>query len=222
MMIRSLLAVLALTCVASAQIVAPQPISVTGVLWLNQIQGPGVLCAPGTHVMQCSEGLVQFKSSSVDLDSLVGQNVTLTAIQTSKQCPLYEVTDVQKNPAATLTLCGTGAGLGCPIRLRSEPGGLSQHWLLISAFPGWQPVSIPEGTFLLGGPFIILPAGAGQFGAEGAAWDFDIPSDPTLIGLEVFMQAARRDVGPIGPLRYSNAVCFQIIGFTLLCIEPDC
>jgi len=222
-MIRSLLAVLALTCVASAQIVAPQPISVTGVLWLNQQQGPGVLCAPGTHVMQCSEGLVQFRSRTIDLDSLVGQNVTLTAIQTSKQCPLYEVTAVQTTPSTSLTLCGTPGGLGCPIRLRSAPGGLSQHWLLISAFPGWWPISLTEGTFLLGQPFLVLPAGAGQFDVAGAAWDFTIPSDPSLIGLEVFLQAARRDVGPVGPLRYSNAVCFEIIGYTLfLCAEPDC
>ena len=221
-MIRTLLAVLVLTCVASAQIVAPQPISVTGVLKVNDQQGAGVLCAPGTHLMECAEGLVQFRSKSINLDGLVGQNVQLTAIQTSKQCPLYEVTAVQMIPEATLTLCGTAGGLGCPIRLRSGPGGLSQHWLLVSAFPGWWPVNLTEGTFLLGQPFLVLPSGAGQFGIDGAAWDFNIPGDPSLIGLEVFLQSARRDVGPVSPIRYSNAVCFEIIGFTLLCAEPDC
>ena len=221
-MIRSLLALLALTCVVSAQIVAPQPISVTGVLKLNDQQATGVLCAPGSHLMECSEGLVQFRSKSINLDFLVGKIVTLTAIQTSKQCPLYEVTAVQMIPASTLTLCGTPEGLGCQIRLRSGPGGLSQHWLLISAFPAWWPVNLIEGTFLVGQPFLVLPAGAGQFGMDGAAWDFSIPTDPSLIGLKVFLQSARRDVGPVGLLRYSNAVCFEIIGHTLLCVQPDC
>ena len=220
-MLRSLAALLVLSAVVSAQIVAPPIVSVTGVIEPISSGGGGyALCAPGTHVMKCTEGIFQLVGTQIDLEPFEGQNIRVVAGQVSKSCPLFDVLEVDTTPPATLQVCGT-EGLGCPLRLQSGGGGLSQHWLILGAAPSFYPVSIDEGTFLLGEPFIVVgPVFAA--GIEGAVFDFNIPSDASLIGVEAFVQNARRDVGPVGPIRFGNLVCIEILGFPIICHPAVC
>ncbi len=215
----------ALTLFAStgdAQIVAPQPVSFTGVVETLDISpGVSILCPPGNFTLRCSQGL-SFRSSTIDLRNYVGQNVRLVGVNTHPGCPTFEITAVQDPPPASLTLCGTPEGLGCAVRLRSGPGGISQHFLFVALAPGFVPLNVDKGSFLLGDPNLILATASGGFPPEGAAFDFVIPVDFSLVGIDVFMQTARRDVGPVGPIRFANAVCFTPIGLTIFCAQPDC
>lgn len=220
---RSLVCVLVFSTVVSAQIVAPIPRSVTGVVVPVPQPGQGILCPPTAFTLECSEGLIGITNSLIDLSLYIGQNVKLTIVPDGKACPRFAVLDVDTTPPATLQLCGTPEGLGCPIRLRSGPGGISQHFLFVSLENGFLPLSVLKGSFLLGSPFFLIGnSGAGPFPLEGAAFNYVVPSDPGLIGIDFYLQAARRDVGPVGPWQLSNARCFAPIGFTLVCHEPDC
>ncbi len=221
MILRITAAAALLAATLSAQIVAPQPISFTGVVRaLPPSPGPPILCAPGTHEIECAEGLFQLQSSTLILSALEGQNVKLFATAVSKFCPLFEETGVDLTPPATLDMCGT-PGLGCPVRLVSGPGALSQHFLFVSATPGLYPVSIPAGSLMLGPPLIFLGVGFAS-GPEGAVFEFNIPSNPQLIGLSAYLQVARRDIGPVGPVRWSNARCLEILGYPIVCYTPTC
>ena len=75
-MLRSLAALLVLSAVVSAQIVAPPIVSVTGVIEPISSGGGGdALCAPGTHVMKCTEGIFQLVGTQIDLEPFEGQNI---------------------------------------------------------------------------------------------------------------------------------------------------
>jgi hypothetical protein len=215
------LSVLLFTAVAAAQIVAPPVVSFTGVVKSWEFDSQGIICAPPTHTLECSEGIFGIQSNTIDLDLYIGVNVKLTAQGVSESCPLFEVLAVDA-PQATLTVCGT-PGLGCTMRLRSGPGGLSQHMLLVSAAPGLFSSSVAKGSLLLSPPFITLATSpAGFHPPEGYAFDFELPMDFSLVGIPIYVQAIRRDVGPVGPIRFSNAVCFAILGVPIHCIQPDC
>lgn len=221
MILRIAAAALLLASAVSAQIVAPQPIAFTGVVRaLPDRPGPPILCAPGTHEIECAEGIFQIQSSTIDLDALEGQNVKLTAVNSAVGCPLFEVTAVDPTPPATLLLCGTG-GFGCPVRLVSGPGGLSQHFLFGSIQPSLIPAGVPAGSLLLGEPLVFLAVEFAS-GPEGAIFDFVVPNNPALVGVTAYLQVARRDVGPVGPIRWSNARCLEIVGHVFVCHPADC
>jgi hypothetical protein len=216
-----LLSALLFTSVASAQIVQPPVVSFTGVVKPSEFDTAQIICAPPTHTIECSEGIFGLQSNSVDLDQFIGQNVKLTGQGVDKGCPLFEIFSVSP-PEATLTQCGT-PGLGCTLRLRSGPGGLSQHLLLISTSPGFFSASPAKGSLLLGLPFMVLATSpVAHHPPEGYAFDFILPVDFSLIGIPIYAQTLRRDFGPAGPLRFSNAVCLTILGIPITCEMPDC
>lgn len=217
-MLRSLFLIPLLVAATSAQIVAPQPVSFTGRVELVPDPAAGLICAPPEYRLRCSDGTFFVQSQSIDLGALIGQNRTFVATQVSPLCPLYEITGVQ--PAvAELTLCGT-PGLGCPIRLHSQPGGLSAHALFVSLAPGFVPVSLGKGSYLLGEPSLLVAMASGNFPPEGATFDFVLPSDPVIVAVPIYWQAASRPIGPVGPLKLSNADCITAVGLTLFCIDP--
>ncbi len=221
MILRIAASVFLLATAVSAQIVAPQPLSVTGVVRaLPALPGPPILCAPGTHEIECAEGIFQIQSDTLILSALEGKNVKLTMVSAAVGCPLYNVTAVDLTPPATLELCGTG-GFGCPVRLVSGPGGISQHFLFGSVQPSLISAGVPAGSLLLGQPLVFLGVGFGS-GPEGVIWDFTVPSNASLLGVTAYVQVARRDVGPVGPIRWSNARCLEIVGNVLVCHPADC
>ncbi|HZM01071.1 MAG TPA: hypothetical protein VFD43_12555 [Planctomycetota bacterium] len=197
-------------------------VSVTGfVTPLPVLDAASALCIAPTHQLECPEDTVFLWSNKVDLGALLGQNVKLRGMLAS-DCGIVAVESIE-SPPATLTACGSPQ-LGCPIRLRSGPGGLTQHWLFVALAGGFLPLNPEKGSLLLGEPlFLIGSSGAGQFGDTGAAFDFNMPSNPVLVGLQLNFQAASRKVGPVGPIHFSNSVCMDVFGFVgMLCVEPDC
>lgn len=212
-------ALLLFTSVAMGQVVQPPP-GVPGVVVLTGVVQPDLLpstCNQGTHTIDCSS--VRLQSSNVDLDALIGRNVRLRGIDVGVECPVYEVLDFSP-PPVELTLCGSPVP-GCGLRLRSTPGALSQHWLLASGFSGFMPVDTIAGSFMLGTPFLIV--GTELSGSvEGIAFDFTLPETVSLTGITLFLQSARRDVGPVGPVQFSNPICFTILGPSPPCVAPDC
>lgn len=215
----TLIAVLLLCAAPSAQIVAEQPISFTGVVQQVDFGPQEIICAPPTHEIECAGGTFFLISSTLDLDQYVGKNVKLTGTNIGSQCPTWDVSAVQDPPPATLTFCGSPTP-SCPIRLRSAPGGISQHFLLVGFAPGLTPKNVFSGSLLLGSPWFVIASTAGPVPAQGAAFDFQLPGDAALAGLQVWFQAVRRDVGPVGPIVFSNAVCFTMTGPSPPCIDP--
>ena len=182
----------------------------------------GPFCIAPTHQLEVPEDTVYLWSNKVDLTSLLGMNVRLHGTLRT-DCGVVTVDSFESPPPATLTLCGTPA-MGCPIRLRSGPGGLTQHWLFVAPAGDFIPLNPEKGSLLLGTPLLMIGvSGPGQFGDSGKAFDFNLPSNPNLVGVPIHFQAASRKVGPIGPIRFSNAVLLEIFGpMGMLCIQPDC
>lgn len=215
----SLVISFALVAPLLAQATDPPEVAFTGVV--QPFDGVIIaICAPPSHELECSDGTFFLTSSTLDLDAWVGKNVKLYGRSVSDKCPLYDIHKVEEPPPATLALCGTG-GLGCPIRLRSGPGGPSQHALWVSLAPGLVTLNPSKGSFLLAEPFFLIGIKSGDFGGAGAAFDLTVPPDPVLTGVTLYFQSARRNL-TIGALNLANARCLEIVGFVLVCHEPDC
>ena len=232
-MIRSLLvstlALAATIPLAGAQSAAPagtasKPTAVTGVVRPVDVAPPST-CTTPSHTLECSDGAVFLSSTTVDLYAYVGQNVKAYG-QTSAGCPVVDVESVETPPPVTLAICGTG-GFGCPVRLRSGPGGPAQHLLLVSLGPGFVPLSQVKGSLLLGQPFFRIATVASTEAGPGVAFNFTIPSVPALAGVRLYFQTARAGLSVTtfdvpSPLGLSNAVCLDIVGLTIDCAQPDC
>ena len=209
----------ALVAPLAAQATDPPEVAFTGVV--QPFDGVIIaICAPPSHELECSDGTFFLTSSTLDLGAWVGKNVKLYGRSVSDKCPLYDIHKVEEPPPATLALCGTG-GLGCPIRLRSGPGGVTQNALWVSLKPGLVPLNPVKGSFLLAEPFFLIGVKAGDF-PDGAAFDLTLPPDPVLTGVTLYFQSARRNLAVGGPLHLANARCLEIVGFVFVCHDPDC
>ena len=189
-------------------------VGITGVV--EPVPGP-TTCLQGTHQLACTGVLLQ--SDAVDLDALVGQDVKLLGSDVGVECVVLDVAAAGV-PPATLEMCGTPSG-GCPIRIKVCPGGLSQYWLFVSPTSGYLPLAPERGTWLLGEPSFLVAQG---FGAGTChQLDLTMPVTPLLVGAPLWMQAGRREVGPIGPISLTNAICVIIYPVGgVPCVVPDC
>lgn len=214
-----LLALALLAAAPAAQIVPDQPASFTGVVQQVSFDA-SLICAPPTHALECSGGTFFLKNGAADLDTVVGKMVKVSGYPSAAGCPVWAI-DLIEPPPVTLKVCGTTA-LSCEVRFRSWPGGLSQHALLVSLAPGVAPLNLVAGSLLLGDPWFVLLTQVGHFPPEGADFVFNVPIDTALAGLDFWFQTARRQVGPVGPLQLSNAICFQMGGIPFVCWPADC
>lgn len=197
-------------------------ITFTGVIEKAQLAS---FCQEETHYLTCSGPLpsspsgVLLKSSTLDLTPFEGKLWKFTALPRGVECLILDVIDVQ--PAtATLVYCGNPVP-GCPMRFRVGPTGVIGQWFLFSSLkPGFSPIDPVTGTLLLGPPVRFLKSGP-TFGT-GATFDIVLPPDVSLTGVSLWLQGARMDVGPVGPLEATNAVCFTILGPSPPCISPGC
>ena len=198
-------------------------IAVTGEV---QEAGPGQVCGDAEYVIDCLG--VPIAADGLDLGAYVGQTVRLVAVETFDPCGSLDVLAVEPAPA-TLTLCGTAAP-GCAMRLRSAPGGAAEHIVLGAGEVGFVPIGPNLGTLLLNVPIVILfQTFSAGFEPAGAKVELQIPNSPALVGLEVRMQAARRDIlpifpgnPPVGPWRLSNVVCLDVAEALGACAPADC
>lgn len=49
-----------------------------------------------------------------------------------------------------------------------------------------------------------------------------VPSTPNIVGLEIWLQGARRDVGPVGPVSLTNAICLTVTPPLPPCAPINC
>jgi len=182
------------------------------------------ICQEETHFIACtgttpdSPTGVLLKSSTLDLTPFEGKVATFTAQPRGVTCLIYDITAVDTTPAASLEMCGT-PGLGCPMRFRVQPStSLGEYWIWLSGSSGFAPIDPVTGTVMLGPGFILVAHGMTPPGQL----DVVIPADPVLTGLDLWLQGARRDLGPIGPITATNSVCFEIPGFVFFCETPGC
>ncbi len=186
------------------------------------VGGPTICMQGETHRIQHTR--VFLKSSVLDLNRFNGMVVRISGRGIGVTCTVIDVVDVQL-PRAVLTRCGSPSP-GCPIKLKLCPGGLGRWWLWGSfSGPGYLPIGcVPpdfiDGTVLLGLPAITIVHGT-VIGLCGE-YILRIPNDPSLVGVRAWFQAARQDIGPVGPITISNVEFLQLAPFMPPCAPINC
>jgi hypothetical protein len=213
---RLVLALLLLAPFAGAQVGQGAEVGVTGVV--VPLPGP-IGCGPATHMLSCTK--VFLEGDVALLNSLIGKNVKLLGKEVPLPALFCTLIDVEAavDPPATLDWCGSPVP-GCDLRFVICPGGLSQWWLWASPAQGWHALSPLKGAWLLGDPAFLLAMGLGTAACDKL--DVKVPADPSLIGVTVYLQGARRDIGPVGPIQLTNAICVTILPSTMPCVPPGC
>ncbi|QDU66003.1 hypothetical protein [Engelhardtia mirabilis] len=199
---------------------AAQPATFTGVI--ESLPGPGP-CNDAKYYLKCSGPLagsqdgIHVRSLTVDLSPFVGQIIQYTSTYTPGPCASLSVLTAQL-PQATLVKCGNAVP-GCPMRLRVGPSGEIGQWsLYYSLAPAFLPI-LPDATLLISNPQFLA---AGLLFGDTATFDFTVPSGPSVTGLSIWFQGTRQSIGPVGPLRLTNAECLTILGPSPPCFEPGC
>ncbi len=195
---------------------APPDVSITGLV----VPTPGPIgCGPATHLVSGTN--VFLWSDTVSLDASVGKLVQLLGIVTpspSSGCHVIKVALVIDTPPATLEWCGSPQP-GCSVKFRICPAGLSQYWLFASMSQAFKPLSLTRGTWLLGDPsFLVAQGSAGMCGEV----TFVVPPLPSTVGINVWVQGARRDIGPVGPVSLTNVVVLTLMPVGPPCVPPGC
>jgi len=209
---KPILSLVLLVPLAGAQ--GGQPVGIAGIV--RPVSGPGA-CGQATHTLECTK--VTLRSSNIDLSLFEGQLVKLLGTQTGAACPLINVSGVQTAPS-TLESCGSPTP-GCTLKFKLCPGGLSEFWLYAALSPGYFPLANPvKGTWLLGNQFLLVGMGTG--GAPCHELSFVVPPVPVIAGVQVGLQGARRDIGPVGPITITNAICLTFTGPGAPCVPPSC
>lgn len=203
-----------LAAIAGAQ---PVPVPNVGVTGVVQPSGGPTICLTGTHRIECTPIILQ--SNSVDLTQYEGQLVKLLGNQTGLTCPQINVTAVV-TPPSTLLWCGSPTP-GCPLKFKVCPGGISQYWLFLGLAPGYKPLDPGKGSWLLGNPFLLFASGSGGAGPCNEV-TVTVPNIPSIVGLDVWLQGARRNVGPVGPITLTNAICFKVTPPLPPCSVTNC
>ncbi|MGH7149370.1 MAG: hypothetical protein ACREIU_01665 [Planctomycetota bacterium] len=194
------------------------PVDVTGVV--QPVPGPTICMQGETHLLECTQ--VFLKSNAVDLNALVGQNVRLTGFDVGVTCNVVQVfAAAPANP--TLEWCGTPAP-GCSVKFKVCPGPIGLALLVVSTAPGFLPVFLPLNptpeAILVAPPFVPIPLAIGTTGCFDST--VAIPPDLSLVGADFWLQGARMDIGPAGPMHLSNPVCLTILPPIAFCAIPGC
>lgn len=212
------LAACAALAVLAGSLWAGPKVTITGLV--QKADSSTICSALATHRIDCTQ--VGLFSSTVDLDKWVGHTVTLAGqLVMGNPCVLVEVKEV-KPPKATIEICGTPAP-GCPVKFKSCPGGLSIHSLFAAAGPGFYPVGLEVGTFLLD-PLTTVTLFHIPWTQPGClSFVVTIPPAPVVVGKTVYLQGARQDFGPVGTFPVlTNPLCVTILPPTVPCEVPDC
>jgi hypothetical protein len=194
-----------------AQTVPPTEVGITGKV--VALPGP-TICDAGTHMLECTDVLLE--AADGVLDPLVGKTVKLFGTKDDYfYCNIVDVSSVQDPPPSTLAWCGSPVS-GCKLKFTVCPGGLSQYWLFASLSSGFKPFLPAKGTWLLGDPAFLIAVGASTAN-ECHEVSFIVPPLPAVSGVDVWLQAAHREIGEVGPVTLTNAVCL-----TLQPVGPPC
>lgn len=213
---RTLLAAL----LASAAVVPAQsPVCATGVI--EPVGGPSICQQGETHRLAGTRVLL--RSSTVNLATHVGQNVRIEGVDIGLLCTVVEV-NVVTAPLATLEHCGTPMP-GCAVKFKVGPGAIGRWALLASFGQAFQPLGCVGRDFLDGTLLLTLPAvtvGFGMFTGPFGEVVLAIPNVPALSGTTLWLQGARQDIGPVGPVEFTNSEVLQLVPFMPPCGGINC
>ena len=211
---RSLLCLFALVAgQASAQV------CVTGVIET----APAISVCQQRLTHRLSSTRVHLISSTIDLNRYLGQNVRVTGRDVGVTCTVLDVSRVDP-PPAELSWCGSGS-TGCPLKLKVCPAGVGRYWLFLGLRVGFRPLgcggSAPiDGSLLVQEP--IIPLVGGNLGAGCGELTLPVPLDNALVGVSLFFQAARQDIGPVGPLELTNLGFVRLTPLMPPCAPTNC
>lgn len=196
----TVLAALALILAPAAS--AQQPMSLLG--RIEKLAAP-IACAPNaTHIVK--DTAVLLYSGTVNLDQSPGIPRRIVGINRTVTCPLVEVTALESSPF-TLSVCNK-PGLGCAVTVDMCPSPTTgQHLLFVSAGPGFAPVTVATGTFLLHPLYLSL--GGGPNTAVCQSIPLTLAGPASLVGLELWFQAA--SIPPVGPPLLSSVAHTTIL-----------
>ena len=180
-------------------------------------------CEGAKYVLDCSGAIpggqtgIPVRSDQLDLSKLVGEVLEYSGGWTPGPCTSLDVFSAAK-PVATLVRCGNPVP-GCQIRFRVGPSGEIGQWVLyFSAAPAFLPLG-EDATLLLSAPQFLA---SGLLFGDTATYDVSIPPDISLTGVNLWFQGTRQSIGPVGPLRLTNAECLTIWGPSPPCVLLDC
>lgn len=208
-----------LTVVSFSALLAAQTICVSGVV--QPVPGPTICMQGETHYLAGTQ--VYLRSSAVPLAQLVGQNVRLEGLDVGLVCRVIDVSAAAP-ASARLTYCGTPMP-GCSLRFKVEPGAIGMYGLFGSLAPafvplGCAPPSSIDGTLLLDAPIHVFVVAF--FPGPSGDYVWAIPNIPSVAGTQVWFQGARQDIGPVGPIEFTNAQRILIAPFMPPCGGINC
>ncbi|HEX6812856.1 MAG TPA: hypothetical protein VF384_14615 [Planctomycetota bacterium] len=194
-------------------------VCVSGVV--QPVTSPTICMQGETHYLAGTS--LFLRSTVVPLAQFVGQNVRVQGPDIGLVCRVLDVTAIFPAPAR-LESCGTPMP-GCSMRFKLTPGAIGQYGLFGSLGPGFAPLGcappdVFDGSLLLGWPlhtFVIA-----LFTGPAGDYVWPLPNTPAIQGVQVWMQGARQDIGPIGPIQFTNLVRFTIVPFMPPCGGINC
>jgi hypothetical protein len=199
---------------------AQSPVCASGVV--RPVTGPTICMQGETHML--ADTRLYLRSATIDLNRYNNQLVRIEGTDIGVTCRVVAVSAVYDAPAV-LRHCGTPMP-GCPIKLQVGPGALGR-WALFASFgQGVLPLGCaPPGFWLDGTFFLAVPAETLSLGFFGGAWGeytIPIPAIMSLAGMRLWFQGARQDIGPIGPVQFTNAEQITVVPFMPPCGGINC
>lgn len=212
---KTILTMLSLAVLANAQ----SPICVSGVV--QPVTFPTICIQGETHFLAGTS--VFLRSNVVPLAQFVGQNVRVQGTDIGLVCRVLDVAAIAPAPAQ-LESCGTPMP-SCQLRFKVTPGALGQYGVFGSLGSGFAPLGCAppdglDGTLLLGAPVHVFVVGL--FSGPIGDYVWQLPNTPAIQGVQVWIQAARQDIGPVGPIQFSNVLRFVIAPFMPVCGSINC
>jgi hypothetical protein len=193
------------TAVALCAAIAPAQFATT--LTGRIVAAPASPCnASATHMVECTDVLLT--SSTVDLGSLVGQTVDLQGnLVPALGCVTLDVTSAAPATARTRLTALQGTRLNRPIIVTTTAPAGSSVFYVFSGGSGFVPLG-PFGSLLV--DFTTAQVRGPDISIGIALHTWTIPDDPTLVGVNIWIQTAMVAILPAPEGRLLNAICFTI------------
>ena len=202
---------------ALAALAAPvigQDTSLTGTIEIPA--GPQLCGLFGSHGV--ADTNVRLFSNDVDLDDYLFENVRIVGNMVAGACPTIEVLSVEFADTR-FSHCNEPAQ-GCPLALDFCPSpGTGSFLIFASPQPGYFPVSLEIGTFLLNPSQFVLLA-SGQHPEICHTVEVQVSLPPALVGARFFLQALNS--APLAGIQLTNVQSLTIGPPSVVCGSSIC
>lgn len=206
-------AILVAVCCAPSAL-AQKPVGVSGTI--EKLSVPQACAPTATHRLRDTDVLLT--STAVDLDGVPGIPMKFIGTDVPGACPLVSVSAVQSAPFS-LSVCNQPA-LGCLVSLDMCPHPTNGSYLIwASLAPGYAPISVATGTFLLD-PLLFVPIAIGVNTAVCQSSPLPLSGGAGLVGLSILFQGVATPI--TGPAVLSTVTRITILPPTVPCTNFEC